>query len=452
MKLKRYIYTCIAILLLITTILGTLFFFNFFQGWVKIKNGKITTNILPEHLYSSPYIPKLNFECSKISKDNNIKICILGKPLNLTNQVYLKSQRYYIPIDKISHYLNFKFKINDSSMEIDNITIDKNNNSFKFGDKTLYLRGKILTIDSIPYLSISDIEKIFNLTACFYYNDNIINFVPKLKSSYICDKSLNGPCALLRLEDFGASPYITDEKNIMKMKVIGNFLEENNIKFHVAWVPRYVCPEKSIDNDLLYSNNLQNVAFINIIDNLIFQGASIGLHGYTHQFGNEESFSGTEFSKECNNDLESTKSIIEKAIDTASALNIPLDFFESPHYDATKEQLDIASRYFQYIYQPYSMFSFTTLKIIKNTVYIPTPLGYVKDLNTKPIIKRLINPLPYELSSFYYHPTIEFDFIDITYSDKNLSINYSKISPLHEIIYTLKSHGYVTSYVKDFNR
>ena len=47
MKLKRYIYTCIAILLLITTIFGTLFFFNFFQGWVKVKNGKIITNILP---------------------------------------------------------------------------------------------------------------------------------------------------------------------------------------------------------------------------------------------------------------------------------------------------------------------------------------------------------------------------------------------------------------------
>lgn len=452
MKLKRYIYTFIPIAFLMVVIFVALTFFSFFQGWVKVKNGKIISNVLPKNLYFSPYVPKLSFECSKFSKDSNIKICISGKLLDLDNQVYLKSQRYYLPIDKISYYLNNNLKINDSSIEINNITsIQKNDNSFKLGDKTLYLRGKILTIDSIPYLSISDIEKIFNLRAFFYYNDNLINFVPKSKPSSIYNKSLNGPCALIRLEDFGASPYITAEENIVKMKVIGDFLEENNIKFHVAWVPRYVCPEKSIDNDLLHVNKLQNIAFINIMDNLIFQGASIGLHGYTHQFGNEESFSGTEFSRNRNSDLKSTRSIIETAINTANTLNIPLDFFESPHYKATKSQLDIASNYFQYIYQPYSMFRFNTLKIAQNTIYIPTPLGYVKDLNTKPLIKRLIHPLPYELSSFYYHPTKEFDFIDITYNDKDLSINYSTDSPLHEIIYALKSHGYVTSYIKDFS-
>ena len=47
------------------------------------------------------------------------------------------------------------------------------------------------------------------------------------------------------------------------------------------------------------------------------------------------------------------KERIEKAIETAKYLDIPISFFETPHYAITEEQNKIAEDYFKILYYPY---------------------------------------------------------------------------------------------------
>lgn len=43
-------------------------------------------------------------------------------------------------------------------------------------------------------------------------------------------------------------------------------------------------------------------------------------------------------SKDVNSTEAETRAVIEKGIDTASALNIPISYYESPHYRDTEQQ------------------------------------------------------------------------------------------------------------------
>ena len=58
-------------------------------------------------------------------------------------------------------------------------------------------------------------------------------------------------------------------------------------------------------------------------------------------------------SKDVNNTIPETRAIIENGIDTASALNIPISFYESPHYRGTELQRKVIEDYFQFIYEPF---------------------------------------------------------------------------------------------------
>ncbi|MDZ4957343.1 DUF2334 domain-containing protein, partial [Clostridium perfringens] len=117
------------------------------------------------------------------------------------------------------------------------------------------------------------------------------------------------------------------------------------IKYHIAWIPRFVAPSDNIDNDLLKNDSFENVAFINLLDYLINKGAQIGLHGYTHQFDDSKSAVGTELSHKIQNNEKDTRRVIESSIDTANALNIPYSFFESPHYKASGKQKLITNNF-----------------------------------------------------------------------------------------------------------
>jgi predicted deacetylase len=86
---------------------------------------------------------------------------------------------------------------------------------------------------------------------------------------------------------------------------------------------------------------------------LLNRNGIIGLHGYTHQYGDEVSAVGTEFSDERNNDEKSIRKRVEAAINTAKKLELPVKFFETPHYAATAFQQSIFEQYFDIIYEPF---------------------------------------------------------------------------------------------------
>ena len=116
---------------------------------------------------------------------------------------------------------------------------------------------------------------------------------------------------------------------------------------------------EKFDFDLCYKekNQLANEEIDNIgvpikkgakelLDYLINSGGEVGLHGYTHQSDDQRSLNGTELSRKYNSSDKETREVIENAINTSVALNIPCSFFESPHYKATLNQKKIIEEYF----------------------------------------------------------------------------------------------------------
>ena len=451
---KRKFFTAIKAVVLVGFIGVVLYTCSFFQGWVDVKeDGTLVSSKIPKNVLKTSYTPKLTSASMSSSKVSDVKISFLGKDCPKDLPIYYSAQRYYLPLDEVCSKLGFSLDISDGIIRLNKgdskISIDPSSQTITKDSSEMNLRGSLLFTDNNLFLSISDIENIFDLNADFNFKDKFVNFVHKAMFQK-SDSPKTGRAAFIRLEDFGASPYMQKEDTQEKFKVFADFLGSNNIKFHIAWVPRYMDPKNNIDNDLLTNNSIENVGFVNMLDRFINNGAELGLHGYTHQYGDEISFEGTELSKKANASEEETRKVIESGMDTASALNLPVTFYESPHYKATSKQLKIIEEYFQYIYQPAGIIDFTILRNKGDNLYIPTPLSYVKNLNVKPIIRGLNHPLPYQLASLYYHPTKELDFIDVTFTKDEMFYTYDDNAPMKQIVKAIKDNGYVTAHVSDF--
>ena len=452
--MKRKKNKLLIILFTILTLLisyAILFYFNFFQDYVEVNENNIISSNKVDGDFNSSYTSNIKFDDiipHKISDSVTIKI--LDKTLSSIN-IYEKSLRYYIPLDVVCSILDYN--VTKDLILNDSTTIDfKDNKTCLINNTPYVLRGNIIIEDNRKYISISDIEHLFNLTAVFDFDAKEIKLLNKLPEIKVdtSTTTTSGRACLLRLEDFSAGYGTLNSENQVKYKFIGNFLKDNGIKFHIAWVPRFKCPSQDIDNNLLENNNLANIGFINTLDYLINSGAEVGLHGYSHQADDDTSLNGIELSYKKNTSEKETRQVIENAIDTADFLNIPCDFFESPHYKATNKQKKIIEEYFQFIYEPKNIFIYTKLHKDNNNLFIPTPLGYVKNCDTSNIEKYLKNPTPGQLASLFYHPAIELDYININLHDNNININYDTNSPLYRIVKALKDNNYVSIHVTDF--
>lgn len=453
-KKKKIILSTLLSILSIAILYGILFYFSFFQGFVTVKDNKVQSKLLPNDDFTSSYTPKLNFKNTKEELVSDVKVNMLNN-IDSSIPVIKKSQRHYIPLDYVCKTLGYNLTKSNNAFTISNsnYTITLSEDSYTKGNKSLSLRGNILTNNNQAFISISDIEEIFNLISVYTFENQTINILKNPQSniqnnSY--ETSSDGKIALVRLEDFTAGEGISSETNQPKFKAMANFLSNSGIKYHIAWIPRFKAPNDNIDNDLLTVDSFENAAFINLLDYFINHGALIGLHGYTHQAGDSRSAVGTELSRKVNSSEEETRAVIENAINTATALNIPFGFFESSHYKASSAQKSIIEEYFQYIYEPKNYLIYTKLQKTKNNnLYIPTPLSYVRDLDANPIIKKLNKPTPGLLASFFYHSTKELDFIEVDTSNNVFDVKYSIESPLQQIVKSLNENKYITTHVTE---
>lgn len=458
-KLKKIIIVATLTIFSIALIYGISFYFSFFQGDIIIKDGIVKGKSINKEKLSSyksnGYTSINTFESQPIEEISDIKISILNKNLPKDTKILLKSQRYYIPLDIVCSKLNFKI-INNKPLKITNDKLKinfVNNNKCNINDNTYWLRGGIIEHNNQKFISISDIEYILGLTAIFNSEENSISIM-KSNINKSLDKQFplqNGKVALIRFEDVTAGGSFYDTENQAKFKAMGDFMYQNNLKFNIAWVPRYIHPDNNIDNDLLKEKNINNVGFINALDYLINCGGRIGLHGYTHQSNNTVSTVGSELTRNDNSTESETRAVIENAINTSTALNIPVSFFESPHYHATKRQKEIIGEYFQYQYEPYSILNYIGLKTTKNNnLFIPTPLGYIKDRNPKNIVEKLKNPTSNLLCSLFYHPSLELDYITLDSKNNVFNFNFEKDSILTSLVNALIENGYSTIHPSDF--
>lgn len=452
MKNKFKVYFFGTILFTIVTLF---FYFSCINDIPIWFNNNIYSSKLPSNTFKSSYNPKILFKKMPITKITGVSLDILGEK-NITNTpMILKAQRYYIPLSYICQKLNYSIKPYGNSFKLlknnskDAIILDIN--SFTINSKEKELRGNLLKYDNEDYISISDIEELFNLEAIFNFNDQniqLLNSTVKKVQPDLTYNKFNLSIAMMRFEDFTCGDSNFSDKNQAKIKFMADYLYENNIKFHVAWIPRFKAPTDDIDNDLLSNNNIVNVGFVNLLDYLINKNGEIGLHGYTHQYGDSRSAVGEELSKDINNTISDTKRVVESGLDTASGLNIPITFFETPHYSATKLQQNVINNYFQLLYEPYNDSVNHLYKTKTNNLYVPTPLGYIENpRDTQKLIDALNNTNPKIFHSFFYHPSIEIRYIDFDTNNNSINIRYDSNSPLKQIVRALKENNYETIHI-----
>ncbi|KEO84581.1 DUF2334 domain-containing protein [Tumebacillus flagellatus] len=243
--------------------------------------------------------------------------------------------------------------------------------------------------------------------------------------------------AMLRLEDVGPGGSYETLDDLGKLRAIFEYLESQHVPFHVATIPRskHIQPdgtwyEKGIDDP----NPDDTVkAFINLLRDAQDHGAVLGMHGYTHQYGdakrsdhNQDSGTGFEFNvKGADETLtpEYASDKIQKSLAAFYKVGFVPGFWESPHYNDTREQEEVFRSYMGVLYQPdfRSLRSFKdmTMYETENTfgsptlgsAYIPAPLKYITDAAS---VTNVLNRLDtYRgLGAMYYHPFLEFPFLE----------------------------------------
>ncbi|AGF59058.1 hypothetical protein B0P06_002607 [Clostridium saccharoperbutylacetonicum] len=388
---------------------------------------------------------------------DNVKFIINGKTLTLKLPIYLDKNRHYICLNEFIEQLNGKIsKINNLlRIEIDNkfYLIDLSQNTVKFLNNEFTLKKKLLNDENIYYISFFDFSHIFNLYTRWDKNNKIINckingFDNTKPAPY---KSKINQIGLIRFEDVGLSSQSYSKDYFEKLRIMANYMYQKNIPYHIAWIPRYVIPNQGIDNDPLTKNNFEIAEMVYSLDYFTAHNGIIGLHGYTHQLGDVESGIGFEFGK-YDPSVKNFEEKIQKAINTASYLDIPIGFFEAPHYEITPTQNKIAEKYFKILYYPFNDFGRNKADLTKpqlspynkTSYYISTPLDYIpigkEELTLNKIDKNNNKAI---MGSVFFHPLLENDCITLA-EDKNSAPTFTYIenSNFKKLITILEKKGY----------
>lgn len=367
--------------------------------------------------------------------ETDLKISFEGKLLKFTRPIYRDINRYFLPMLEFISQLGGKFNMEGSKIEIlfkgkSPIFMNYEVNDYKF-----------TVVNNALYLSLFDICRMLKAKSRWDYDSSSISLYYHRNTNESCTRP-PGRTALIRFEDITAGNGYLDSDNLEKFRIVADYMFSTGVPFHIAWIPRFVDPLNGIDNDISKDYSMPNSNFLFTIEYLLNRNGVIGLHGYTHQHGKEVSADGTEFNEKRNNDEKSVRKRVEAAINTAKRLELPVKFFESPHYAATQFQQSIFEQYFDIIYEGYV--GIWGKKIVKSprnhrTLYIPTPLGYVEDKDgTKKMLHRIRNLDKDILASLFYHPDIDFEHITLQNDTNGYPMsNYSEKSPLHRIVKAL---------------
>lgn len=455
---KRIRNVVLAILtFLVVVFVGTVIYFRLSMITdIKVENGQVT--------YDNEFIKRKKADLrkveinhkSEIEQIKDIDFIYNGKNISYTNKIYEKDQRYYLPLEETLNSMGVEFSKKENVYNISNVRLSLTDANFLMNETLYALRGEALNIEGITYISLNDIEHILGLRDAWNHEERKINLFEEKKEIKEGNRSnKSGKAAMIRLEDMSAgNRYITSE-GIESVKVMADYLYSEGAKFNIAWISRFKSPENKIDNDLLVNKNIENVQFINMLDHLLFRGASIGLHGYTHQAGVYESAVGSDLSAKFNSSEEETRKIVESAITTAKVLNIPISFFESAHYHSTKAQQKIVEEYFDACFEPYKYYWNLNPVISKrndSTIYVPTPLSYTKAVDGSDMAEKIRkNANKNKLTALYLHPSKEISSVKFKEIDENgyVDYEYDTNSPLHNIFKALNETGQVTISIND---
>lgn len=402
-----------------------------------------------------------NFSLSQLNMEKaNINLFYENKKIKFDLPVGMKNNIYYIPLDEALTNLGGNFVKTNNTLELKfnstNSFINLKEKTYKENNKTYNLRHEVFLKQNIIYISMFDFTNILNLKTYWNEKNSEIDFYKNTEKPLSKNSHKNEKVALIRLEDITAGGVYSSHDTLEKLRVITDYLYNNDVIFHVAWVPRYKDPSKNIDNNLLKNYNMFNADFVFTLDYMINKNGIIGLHGYTHQYKNTKSIDSIEFHMgkrdSVPGDAEYAKDRITKALKTAKALDINCTFFEAPHYAILPPQMKAAEKFFKYMYEPYSENGdITECKNIvrfdsagRKAIYIPAPLEYVDGANDcKNMLHKIRRMDNNGIESLFYHPPIEFQYINLKRTENGYpTYTYSINSPLHQIINEFGKRNY----------
>jgi hypothetical protein len=319
-------------------------------------------------------------------------------------------------------------------------------------------RPKLFSYGGVNYISL------YELTAPFDYEiivDLAANKVEILKDSpdlgnYNVSIGTESK-SYIRLEDIVADGLKPDGKGnysvdmVEKLKYTAEYLYLRNQQYYIAWIPVYADPAENYWNDVSKDYNLYNSYFLYVMDYMTEHNGHIGLHGYTHQYGNDVSGDGLEWGDKTPYSYYDQMRRMMSAKDVCRKLGYTEEFFEFPHYDATDAQLKMAEYYFDAVYQNYPSeklkYSLTyTTRSGKKVYYIPTPAEYVYYKRDYSIFDRLEESFNngYTISLFY-HPKIDEEKFEAKSVDGKRVWTYSIDGSLPQIVNYVTNRGYAFS-------
>lgn len=391
-------------------------------------------------------------------KEDNILINFEGNTLKLKNKIYICRNRYYIPFSEIISVNGGVIKEKGSNIKLnfqdEEFNLNTSNNTWinkKFKREVNKLKKPLLKDGETIYISLVDFGNILNLKSRWNSENKCIKLYKDIDHKevvpYVRNSKQKG---LLRLEDvaIGGSGTKYDSNYLECTRYMGAFLGKRGVPYHVAWIPRYIDSKKNIDGDPSKKNSFPLAELIYTLDYLSFRRGIIGLHGYTHQRGDEESGIGNEFGADYPS-IDELKERIEKALDIAKYLDVKIEFFEAPHYVITFEQNKVLQNYFKYIINNYKSEEHLSNQIdivkandYKEAYYIPTPLYYVDDRTGDNMVRVIENMDNFIFAGLFYHPIVEHTLVEFKEREDGYPVmEYKFESTLKKVIKALEGRG-----------
>jgi hypothetical protein len=403
-----------------------------------------------------------NFKGFNLTTDN-ISFKIDGKPLTLTLPIYLDKNRYYISLNEFTDKLNGKIEKIDTLLII-NInneiySINLLSNTVNCLNNSFILKKTLLNENNIYYIEFFDFSHMLNLYTRWDKDNKIINCKTNGFNNLNITpyKSKINQIGFIRFEDIGLRSQSYCNDYFEKLRIISNYMNQKKIPYHIAWIPRYMIPSAGIDNDPLIKNNFEIAEMVYSLDFFSANNGIIGLHGYTHQLGNSESGVGFEFGR-YDPSPTAFRTKIQKAIETASFLDIPINFFEVPHYSITPEQNKIAEEYFKILYYPFNDYGPLKTDLTKpqlspynkSSYYISTPLDYIPTGKEDITLTKFRNLNLKNMGSVFFHPSLEDNYISLTEDSNGApTFTYKDNSTLKKLVDVLEYKGYKIIKVTD---
>ena len=243
--------------------------------------------------------------------------------------------------------------------------------------------------------------------------------------------------AMLRLEDVGPGGDYGSLEGLGRLRAVLEYIASEEVPYHVAVIPRRMTieddgawTERGIDDP---EPDDVTTAFVGLLQEAQRSGGALGMHGYTHQYGDVEradgghrSGTGSEFKIDGAPETHApayAAARIASSLAAFEAAGLTPAFWESPHYKDTREQEKVFRSHIGLLYQPdlFSLRSFKDLNVYETintygqdslgSVYVPAPFKYVSDAAS---IDRMLDKAKDDdgLAALYFHPFKEFDFLE----------------------------------------